>query len=262
MSETTRWAIQQFLWTVNVLGSALVAWRLYSLQLSGKYRFFFLNMVLSAARSVALLPYGPRTPTYYEIWVCTEPVLWLSYILVVYELYSLVLKQYQGIYSVGRWFFFGAVATSSVVAALSVMTTTTNALSNIRPLVFPYLLFERLAFTTLAIFLFLLLALIAWFPVPLSRNLLLYGAIYTGYFFVNNVMMMFQHIEGKDAIALATDIRLATAILCYGFWVFRLSRSGEARVTSLRLGRSLVEEQRLLGQLENLNATLLRTARK
>jgi hypothetical protein len=262
MSEHTRWVILQFLWTVNVLGSALVAWRLYSLQIIGKYRFFFLNMALSAARSVALLPFGPRTPTYYQIWVMTEPVLWISYIFVVYELYSLVLKQYQGIYSVGRWFFFGAVATSSVVAALSVMTTTTNALSNASPLVFPYVLFERLAFTSLAIFLFLLLALIAWFPVPMSRNLLIYAMIYTGYFFVNNVIMMFLHIEGRDASALATDARLATAILCYGFWVFRLSHSGEERVTSLRLGRSLVEERRLLGQLENLNATLLRTARK
>jgi hypothetical protein len=55
---------------------------------------------------VSLLPFDPRTQIYYEIWLWTEPVLWLSYILVVYELYSLVLKQYRGIYSVGRRFFF------------------------------------------------------------------------------------------------------------------------------------------------------------
>ena len=33
-------------------------------------------------------------------------------------------------------------------------------------------------------------------------------------------------------------------------------------MTSLQLGRSPLAEKRLLGQLEHLNATLLRTARK
>jgi hypothetical protein len=44
--------------------------------------------------------------------------------------------------------------------------------------------------------------------------------------------------------------------------VLLLSRTGEDRTASLRLGRSQLEERRLLGQLQTLNATLLRTARK
>jgi hypothetical protein len=44
--------------------------------------------------------------------------------------------------------------------------------------------------------------------------------------------------------------------------VFFLSRSGEERTTSLTLGRSETEERRLLGQLQALNSTLLRTAHK
>jgi hypothetical protein len=257
------WMVEKVLWTLSVLGSALVVWRLHSLDLHLTYRFFFLNMALSVARSLALLPFGPRTPIYYKIWVSTEPILWVSYILVVYELYSLVLKQYQGIYSLGRWFFFAAVATSSIVATLSVLTTnSTNALGSSLPLIFPYVLFERLAFTSLAIFLFLLLALIAWFPVPLSRNLLIHGTIYTGYFFVNNVLMMFFHIRGPEAASLVSDARLSTAIVCYACWILRLSQSGEDRVTSLRLGRSPVEERRMLVHLDTLNATLLRSARK
>src|SRR5450755_835983 len=124
------WMVEKVLWTLSVLGSALVVWRLYSLDLHLTYRFFFLNMALSMARSLALLPFGPRMPIYYRIWVSTEPILWVSYILVAYELYNLVLKQYHGIYSLGRWFFFAAVATSSIIAALTVMTTNGNALSN------------------------------------------------------------------------------------------------------------------------------------
>jgi hypothetical protein len=256
------WMAQKTLWTVNILGSALVVWRIYALGLQGTYRFFFLNMALSVVRSLALLPFGPRTSSYYQIWICTEPILWISYVLVAYELYSLVLKQYQGIYSLGRWFFFAAVATSSIIATLTVMTTAGNALSDQQPLLYPYVLFERIAFTSLAIFLFLLLALIAWFPVPLSRNLLIHTTIYTGYFFINNVLMMFLHIRGPEAASLVAVAKLSTALVCYGCWVFRLSRSGEDRVTSLRLGRSPMEERRLLDQLDALNGTLLRTVRK
>jgi hypothetical protein len=85
--EHTLWMLQKLLWPVNLIGSALVAWRLYSLDLHRKYRFFFLVIVVQVARSVSLLPFDYRTQIYYEMWLWTEPVLWLSYILVVYELY-------------------------------------------------------------------------------------------------------------------------------------------------------------------------------
>jgi hypothetical protein len=256
------WKIEKLLWAANLIGSVLVASRLYWLNLYRTYRFFFLNMVLTAARSLALLPFGPRTHSYYQIWVSTEPILWLSYILVVYELYSLVLKKYQGIYSLGRWFLFAAVAISSIVAMLSVMSVTSNALSTRQPLLYPYALFERWAFTSLAIFLFLLLLLVTWFSVPLSRNLLTHTTLYTAYFFVNNVTLLYWHARGKDAYSYATDAKLLTAVACFACWAYLLSRSGEERTASLRLGRSQLEERRLLGQLQTLNSTLLRTARK
>src|SRR5438132_686502 len=113
------WILTKSLWMLNVGGSALVVWRLYSTGLHLTYRFFFASMILSLARSGALLPFYPRSETYYKIWSATQPILWLFYILVVAELYSLVLKRYQGIYSLGRWFFFTAVAISVIISALT-----------------------------------------------------------------------------------------------------------------------------------------------
>jgi hypothetical protein len=260
--EHALWMLQKLLWPVNLIGSALVAWRLYSLDLHRKYRFFFLLMVVQVTRSVSLLPFDTRTQIYYEIWLWTEPVLWLSYILVVYELYSLVLKHYQGIYSVGRRFFFAGVAISSVVASVLVMATTATALGGRHRILYPYVLVERSIFGALAIFLFLLLVLVTWFPVPLSRNLLIHATIYTGFFFINNVFVMIWQLAGNKVVVFTSDVRLLTAIVCYASWVFLLSRSGEQRTASLSLGRSEVEERRLLGQLQSLNSTLLRTAGK
>ena len=255
------WAVQKSLWTLNVLASALVAWRLYSAGLHRTYRFFLASLVFAVLRSVMLLPFSPRVPTYYRIWTSTEPILWLSFVLVVFELYSLVLKHYQGIYSVGRIFFFVAVATSTVIALLTVLPTMTGALSK-RPLLYFYALAERGIGTSLAIFLLLLLALVTWFPVPLSRNILIHCSVYTIYFFANNVINLFWHMGGAETEVWTNMSRFGVSLGCCFCWAFFLSASGEDRTASLRLGRSPLEEKRLLGQLEGLNATLSRTARK
>jgi hypothetical protein len=254
------WILLRSFWTLNVLASALVVGRLYWVGLHRTYRFFCASLVFAVVRSVSLLPFSPRQPAYYRIWVGTEPVLWLSYVLVVFELYSLVLKQYRGIYSVGRMFFFIAAGASTVISALTVLPTMTGALAE-RAL-FYYAIVERGIVTSLAIFLLLLLALVTWFTIPLSRNLLIHCSVYTTYFFSVNVINLFWHIGGANATYWYNMSRFTIALGCYFCWGFLLSPSGEDRTASLHLGRSPLEEKRLLGQLEGLNATLLRTARK
>jgi hypothetical protein len=255
------WILQKSFWTLNVLASALVVGRLYWSGLYRTYRYFFAGLLVALLRSAALFPFSTRSLTYYRIWMITEPVLWLSYVVVVIELYSLVLKQYRGIYSVGRMFFFVAVAASTIISALTVFPTMTGALAAHR-LRYYYALIGRGVETSLAIFLLLLLALVTWFPVPLSRNLLIHCSVYSVYFFASNAINLFWHMGGTDANYWTNMARLAVALGCYLCWAFLLSRSGEERIASLRLGRSPLEEKRLLGQLEGLNATLLRAARK
>jgi hypothetical protein len=255
------WELQKSFWTLNVLASALVVGRLYWAGLHRTYRFFFASLVFALLRSLTLFPFGTRSLTYYRIWAGTEPILWLCYVLVVFELYSLVLKQYRGIFSLGRMFFFAAVATSTIISALTVLPTMTGALTT-HPLLHYYALIERGVVTSLAMFLLLLLTLVTWFPVPLSRNLLIHCSVYSVYFFVYNVINLFWHMGGKDAVYWTNMSKYSVALGCYFCWAFLLSRSGEDRTASLHLGRNPLEEKRLLGQLEGLNATLLRTARK
>ena len=256
-----KWIIEKSLWILQLPASALVIWRLYYSGLQRIYPYFLASVAVTVARSVALYPFAPTTRTYYNIWAATQPLLWLAYLLVVAELYSLVLKSYPGIYSVGRWFFFAGVTTAVVISALTVLPTI-GAAPPRNPILYYYALIERGLVTGLAIFLVLLLALVAWFPVPLSRNLRTHCLVYSTYFFTNNVIMLYWHSGGKNTVYLASLARVSIHIACALCWGFLLSRSGEERTASLVLGRSPLEEKRLLGQLESLNATLLRTARK
>jgi len=105
-----KWMVEKSIWILTLPASALVLWRLYSLGLHNTYRFFFAYLAVAVLRTTVLLPFSPQSRPYYEIWAATQPVILLLYILIVSELYSLVLHKYPGIYSLGRWFFFGAVA--------------------------------------------------------------------------------------------------------------------------------------------------------
>jgi hypothetical protein len=256
---------EKSLWVLNFIASAFVVWRLYYLGLQRTYRYFFAGMALAVIRTAILLPFGPKTEIYYRIWVATQPLLWLSYFLIVSELYSLALRRYPGIHSLGRWFFFGAVATAMIISALTIlpMILPTIAAAPVRyPLTYYYALIERGVATSLAIFLLLLLLFVTWFTIPLSRNLLTHCVVYSVYFLVNNVTLLHRHLGGTHASYVSSVFKLIVALGCYFCWAFLLSRSGEDRTASLHLGRSPLEEKRLLGQLEGLNATLLRTARK
>src|SRR5437667_4857366 len=256
-----KWSILKFLWTANVLATALVVWRLYSIKLHRIYRFFFASIALAVVRSAVLYPFSPRGNTYYVIWSVTEPFIWVSYVLVVSELYSLTLRQYTGIRSVGRSFFFIAVAISVVLSALTIFTTMAAGRA-IFPFFYFYSLMERGVATSLAIFLFLLLLMVPWFAVPLSRNLLTHCYVYSIYFFANNIVFLYRHLGGADAAYFSSVAKLCVGLICLWCWFFLLSEAGAKRVASLHLGRSPLQEQRLLGQLESLNATLLRTVRK
>ncbi len=167
-----QWHIVRALWAVNVAASALVLWRLYNIEAIRIYRLFFLSILLKLAVSASLYPFSPRTDTYYWIWVVTKPLVWISFVLVVVELNNLILKRYQGIHSLSRWFFYVAVAGSVIISSLTVMTTMSDKLSPRYPLLYPYALIERSIESSLALFILMLLTLVAWFSVPLSQNLL------------------------------------------------------------------------------------------
>src|SRR6266571_1954804 len=195
--------LERLLWTVNVLASVLVIWRLYSLELHKRYRFFFASMVLASARSAALFPLEPTSETYFRIWTAMRPLAWLFYVLVVLELYSLVLRQYRGIYSLSRWFFFCAVGASAVISALTVLPTIATTPPR-HVVLYSYALVERGLITSLAIFLLLLLALVAWFSIPLSRNLLTHSCVYSAYFFANNIVFLYWHTTGRHVTPLSS----------------------------------------------------------
>jgi hypothetical protein len=258
VSEPTTLTI---LWSLSIVANAVTAWRLRQLGLHSIYRFFFVYLTFAAARSVTLfaLPAGLGSRTYSIIYLVTAPMLWIFYVLVVLELYSLVLRNYAGIYSLGRWTLYGGLFFSIAISILTLIPSWGHEHSR---LLFWCTTVERGVVFSLVIFLLLILLFLTSYPVALNRNILVHCIVYTVYFLGISMIELISSVVGHEVIRQLNYVVEVMTIGCYLGWIFLLTRAGENRPAMLRHSWTPADEQRLVDQLNNINATLLRASRK
>lgn len=252
-------SILSLLWGFSIAANATAALRLYQLDLNRVYRFFFAYLVLTTARSLLLLPFDLRGNTYGVIYLVTLPILWVFYILIVLELYSLVLQNYSGIYSLGRWTLYGSLFFSVALSVLTLIPTWGNETSR---LLFWSTTATRGVDFSLVIFLLLILVFLSRYPVALNRNIIVHCIVYTVFFLGTSMTILVRNVVGHEVMRQLNTVLEVLSIACYLAWIFLLTRAGESRITMLRHNWSPEDEQRLIEQLNHINATLLRAARK
>src|ERR1041385_8014565 len=165
---------------VVALGCGAVA-HLYKEGLQKQYRILFVFLCIQVGRSTVLFIVDAviRTRQAYSwTWVHTEPILWFSYILLVSELYSLVLQKYKGLETVGRWVLYIAVPIAITISIVSVLPSLQKPASEL-PIRFYFDLVNRGIMFALVIFILLILSFLSWYPITLSRNVVIHCVICT-----------------------------------------------------------------------------------
>jgi hypothetical protein len=206
-----------------------------------------------------LLPFDVRSATYGITYLATLPILWVFYILVVLELYSLFLQNYSGIYSLGRWTLYGALLFSVAVSILTLIPSWGNESSR---LMFWSTTVERGVVFSLVIFLLLILLFLSRYLVSLSRNIIVHCIVYTIFFLGISMTILIRNVVGYDVAREVNNVVMVISAACYLVWIFFLTRAGESSIVKLRHTWTRADEQRLIDQLNSINDTLLRAARK
>src|ERR1700733_3918450 len=154
----------------SLLGSALLAIKLFKTGLWRRYRIFFWFSCVRVADSIWPLFFTKTSSlAYLHIWMLTQPVLWLFHILLVAELYRLILEGHRGIYSLGRWAMYGATVVAVGISILSLLPHfTPRTPQQSRYLGLEFAVNRGIDFA-LAIFLILILLFLTQFPIKLSR---------------------------------------------------------------------------------------------
>ncbi|MBK5290075.1 MAG: hypothetical protein JJE04_00080 [Acidobacteriia bacterium] len=225
------------------------------------YPCFFAYLIFEAARSLAVLPLKPSRTLYGTIYIATEPIVWVLYFMIVRELYTLVLKEHPGLATAGSY-----TLTAAILAAAAISLVTLGPDLNNQGGPYPVLhrvnVLSRVITTTLVFFLLSITAFLAWFPVPLNRNTIVYCLGYSAFFISKTLSLLARNVVGPEAALWASATNLLVANLCLAVWIWKLNAAGEH--TEVVIGHRWRQEEAdgLIQQLNNINDSLARGTRR
>lgn len=261
MAAPTFMTVERSLWLGNtVLSAALVCKLLFS-KLAPTYRFFFAAILLSIVRAVVTLRMDWTSEAYNRFWRATEPVTWLLNTLVVLELCALIFKEYRGIQVLGRRTIYGSLAAAVLISLILLAPTWRHSSQPILS-VQRFLMVERGVDSALVILLLLLLVFLALLPIPLSRNVVIHSILYATYFLSGSIGIFIANVTSAGTTTVISACLMGVSFLCLTAWNALLSRAGETKVAVMPKPLPAAYEQRLVEQLESINATLLRASSK
>lgn len=265
-------AILEYLSWLTAAGFLVLYMRLRRQQLHRVYRVFAAYVLFRAARLVVLAtlprlwysvhhqPYFPYANNAYGwIWALSEPAMWVLQILVVLELYSLVFQNHKGIASLGRWTVLTGLTIAVALSSITLPSELSHSAEKYVILRWCSLA-ERGVDASLVVFLLFITAFLAWFPVPLNRNVVLYSMVYALYFIAGTMAELASNLGGLatwNAVSLAGK---GLDLVCLALWVGFLNSAGEAKTVVFRQTWTAQHEELLMGQLAAINASLLRSA--
>jgi hypothetical protein len=192
----------------------------------------------------------------------TQPVLWILYILVLLELYALVLESYKGLATVGRWALMAGLGLAVGISALSLGADLSS--ESEYPLLRYWTVIDRGVQSSLELFLLFITMFLAWYPLKLSRNVVVHSVVYAAYFLSGACGVLIHNFWSESKLVEeAVNLGLSSAtLLCLIAWIILLKPSGEHVTVAKRPLWSAADEEHLIAQLSAINASLLRAARK
>jgi hypothetical protein len=247
---------QQVLIVVQIaalIGLCVHIWR-ERLQQTYVYFFAYLLMALLQAVLLVFTPYDQ--PVYVYVWLATEGLIVLFYVLIVLELYTIVLRDLTGLASVSRRYLRITLAAAILISV--VLLSFEKSPPSVTGL---FLIVERTIVGSLLIFVLFITMFLVYYPVPLNRNIIVYSVGYAVYYLTKAAALFLRNIGHRWYRPLG-DLLIVVSGSCLVFWIFTLNRSGEAKNMVIGHRWHPEDEERLLSQLKEINASLSRAGRK
>ncbi len=239
--------------TVALIGLCIRMWQA-GLQRVYVYFFSYLLLMLFESAVLALVGYG--TVAYGYVWMATEVLALCFYTLIVLECYATVLRDLGGIASISRRYIKITLGVAIVAAVLLL------GLERTPKTVFGYFYaLDRTVVSSLLVFVLLITIFLVYYPVPLSRNVIVYSVGYAVYFLTKATALFARNISHEWQPQISV-ILLTVSTACLVFWWLALSRKGQTTTVVIGHKWHSGDEERLLSQLKAINTSLSRAARK
>ncbi len=204
---------------------------------------------------------------YRAIWIPIQLSLWVLSLTMVYAFLKGVLATLPGILRFSRRLLNLTFSLAIGIAVWSAFAeySRSNAVRFVTPLgrlVGHMLVLERAICSAALLAILAILCFVLWFPVQMPKNLAMFSIGFAVYFAATTASLLTWSLFSARRLDLIDDVIMLTLSLCYAYWTIFLTPEGES--IPVRMGhRWQPEEQdRLIGQLDAMNASLLRSARR
>ena len=243
---------------VSATGAGLTAFKLFRAQLQVTYRWFLLFLLFFTAATPISLFLRQDSLNYLLFYKFVQPVSWVFYIGIVIELYRHIFERHKGFYSIGRWIVLVSVGLSVAVSAAMMFSKITPEMPQLSKTLLRYDAVNRGIDVALGACLFLMLTVLAFYTVPLSRNLRVHSALFTCFFISSTLTTLVRNLFGLKYIVALDVALLAVSCVCLFSWSILLSGEGEVARNSAPTWFGPQNEERILEKLDALNAAVLR----
>jgi hypothetical protein len=217
------------------------------------YKCFFCYLAVELLETLLPFTISFRSVLYGWVYFAFECTKLCFYVLIVFELYSVLLRDLKGVARLARRYSLVALGISVLLSLLVVA-----ALPLPRSLLRKLFYVEIPIISSLVLFILLIAGFLAYYPIPLHRNALVYAIGYVVYFLSRTALLFIYNLKLQaSARGLSTGL-LYGGLGCVIFWAIFLSRTGEMRTLSVGSRWSPPErQQQVLLRLRELNESLL-----
>jgi hypothetical protein len=182
--------VQQILLVVQTAAEVFLIVRFWWTGLYRVYVYFFCYLLANLIQAAVLWSASYNSLCYRYAWTGFGLLINCCFALVVLELYSIVLKDHPGIASQSRRYIKVTLGLAVVVSLLLLSLEKAP-----KGVVGASLIFERVVLSSLAVFVLLMAAFLAYYPVPLNRNVIFYYVGYADYFLTKETARLIQNLS-------------------------------------------------------------------
>jgi hypothetical protein len=247
---------QQILLATEIAALSILCLRMWLAGLYRVYVFFFGYLVLELLQALIPVLAPLQSRLYADSYMLSEALITAFYVLVVLELYSNVLRDLPGIAGTARRYIEVTVVLAILIALIFLRLG-----RRVSTLIGYLLSFERTVMASLVVFVLLVAAFLAYYPIPLGRNVIAYLVGYSVWFLTNATVSLMMNF-GQQWIRPLSSIAMGVWLVCLIFWIIALSRDGEINRAVVGHQWNTADQQKLRAQLDAINASLLRAGRK
>lgn len=249
-------------WYLTMALTAAVLVRLWQSGLIKIYRLLFAYLTCDFLLSLGALTLDFRSQAYGNFYFSAQTLKIIIAAFLLVEIYSLALEGHPALARFGRSVVGYILAAAAIFPLIQLWLKHAGA-AGVHPYIRAFFLFEQTMDATMAIFLIIISVFMAYFPVRMRRNVIVYisGFIVWSLSRSALVYIVNQWFNYKKINAVSNIVGMCVEVGCLTFWLIDLRQEGENRTAVVGHLWNQAEAERLTGQLDAINDSLARLRR-